>query len=217
MCITQILNRIFNRRHHARNQSKLSQAQIAAHEAAHGVVWYIFRKNWNLERLTIESDKLPEGISGALEVGPIFNLRSNRVDRANEIFAIALAGLIGQNMSLVLQRDNLLIDLVRAEHFRKILDVNGCGGDFAITSKFFPDLKREFNIDEYTFTKFKIMDLVNIFQNHRKVQQIHSELSSLLLIERTLGKAALELFFDRHNFAEYIVEENLDINFFHQR
>jgi hypothetical protein len=197
----------------------LSIERIAEHEAAHGIVWCLFRKNWNVNQLTIERDNLPdEGMDGALHITANFQ-ESNEppIERANELSAIALAGLIGQNMNLIKQRDSLLFEMTQVINYSSLLDTRGCGGDFDIVRRFSAGLGQEFGVNEGSYIKYKIMDLISLFQNDSKVQYIHETLSNLLLEKKTLQKDELLSFFEMHNFIEYIFDEGLDINFFHQR
>jgi len=197
---------------------QLSRERIAQHEAAHGIVWYLFKNSWTVNRLTIERNGLPDDtMNGALHITANFDVtKETNIERANELFAIALAGMIGQNMNLLLQRDNLLIEL-SSINFNQIFDKTGCGGDFEIAVKHLPYLGQEFKTNQGTFTQIKVMDLVTLFQDHKKVQTIHLELTRLLLEKGTLTKEELINFFEQQNFQEYIEDENLDINFYHQR
>lgn len=195
----------------------LSRERIAMHEAAHGIVWYLFKEHWLVNRLTIDSDGLPEeGMNGALHITANFDVnKPNSVERANEIFAITLAGMIGQNIEIILNNDYLLIQLSKTD-FNQVFDTNGCSGDFSIAKKYLNGLSQVFDTNEGTFTQIKVMDLVSLFQNHRKVQEIHFLLSQKLLEQGTLNREELLEFFNNHNFQDYIEEENLDINFYHK-
>jgi hypothetical protein len=200
------------------NMPVLSRERIAMHEAAHGVVWYLFKEKWNVKSLSIERDRLPdERMNGALHISPNFPKEEMNIDRANEIFAISLAGLIGQNMNLLLQRPNILIDLMHVNHYNQILDETGCGGDYEIARMYLPQLGSAFQTSEGAFAKYKVFDLIQIFQDHSKVIGIHSGLTEMLLEKGTLNREELMTFFEEQNFQEYIEEENLDINFFHRR
>lgn len=216
----QLLNKIFgSSKTEVVIQNKLSRESIALHEAAHGIVWYLFKNNWTVDRLTIERTGLPdESMNGALHITANFNENGqNSVERANELFAISLAGMIGQNILMVMQRENILIEVAQAQHFKYILDTNGCSGDFEIASKFLAPLAQQFGVNQYSFTKYKVMDLINLFQNHYKVQQLHKNLTQILLEKGTIQRHELISFFEANSFQEYIEDENLDINFFHQR
>ncbi len=219
MRIKNLLVKIFQtKRNNNVAQPELNRERIAAHEAAHGVVWYLFKDKWTVNSLTIERNGLPDDrMNGALHISPNFNETENSIERANELFAIALAGLIGQNINLLLQRPNLLIEIMQVNHFNQILDETGCGGDYEIARLYLPHLGQAFQTSEGAFTKYKILDLITMFQDHRKVLEVHSMLSQLLLNNGTLNRAELISFFEGQNFQEYIEDENLDINFFHRR
>ncbi len=193
--------------------------RVAQHEAAHGIVWYLFRDHWTVNQLTIQKENLPDpSMNGALHISPNFDVNSEtNIERANELFAISLAGMIGQNLTLILQRPNILVEIMGVSHFNQILDTTGCAGDFEIAKKYLPHLGQEFKVREGSFTKYKILDLISMFQDHGRVQQIHARLSLQLLEKGTLSRAELIAFFELENFQEYIENENLDINFFHQR
>jgi hypothetical protein len=196
----------------------LSREKIALHEAAHGIVWYLFKENWNVNTLSIERTGLPDDrMNGTLHITPNFDENQNTLERVNEVFAISLAGLIGQNIDVLMQRDDLLIELMTAPHYNQILDETGCGGDYEIARQYLSLLGDSFQTTQQQFTKYKILDLVSIFQDHTKVQQIHARLSSILLERGTLSGEELVNFFEVEKFQDYIEEENLDINFFHQR
>lgn len=192
---------------------------LAQHEAAHGIVWYLFRDYWNVHQLTIERENLPEkNMYGALHISPNFDVnREVNIERANELFAIALAGMIGQNMSLILRNQNLVRDLMLISHFNQILDTNECGGDFEIAHTFLQDLGQVFQVSIGSFTKYKVLDLVSMFQDHVRVQQIHELLTSLLIHRGTLDREELIFFFESEKFQDYIELTNLDVIFFHQR
>jgi len=219
MSIKNLLAKIFKAKTiKTMEQPVLNRERIAAHEAAHGVVWYLFRDKWTVNSLSIEQNGLPDDkMKGALHISPNFNESENSIERANELFAISLAGLIGQNMDVLQQRPNLLIELLHVGHFNQILDETGCGGDYEIARRFLPHLGQAFQTSEGAFTKYKIMDLVSMFQDHRKVLHIHSLLTQLLLDKGTVNREDLINFFEAQNFQEYIEDENLDINFFHLR
>jgi hypothetical protein len=106
---------------------------------------------------------------------------------------------------------------MRSSHFNKVLDTKGCAGDFEIANTNLHHLAREFNLDEYSVMKFRILDLILMFQNHDKVNEIHSMLTELLLAHRTLNNETLIAFFESQNFQEYIIDENLDLDFFQNR
>jgi hypothetical protein len=219
MCFKKLF-KIFRKENNVNNNTKpeLNRERIAAHEAAHGVVWYLFKDKWTVNSLTIERNGLPDDrMNGALHISPNFNENENSIERANELFAISLAGLIGQNINLLQQRPNLLIELIQVNHFNQILDETGCGGDYDIARLYLPHLGQEFQTSEGAFTKYKILDLVTMFQDHRKVLHVHALLTQLLLDKGTLSRDELIIFFEDQNFQEYIEDENLNINFFHRR
>lgn len=219
MCLKRLFQ-IFSRKEKVTNNVMpiLTIDSIAMHEAAHGIVWYLFKEKWTVNSLCIERDNLPdERMNGALHISPNFSKEDMNLDRANEIFAISLAGLIGQNMNLLLQRPNIVIEIMQVNHYNQILDETGCGGDYEIAKMYLPHLGNAFQTSEGAFTKYKILDLVQMFQDHSKVIDIHSRLTELLLEYGTLSRLELTTFFEEHNFQEYIEEENLDINFFHRR
>jgi hypothetical protein len=191
----------------------------ALHEAAHGIVWYLFKDYWIVNRLTINPDGLPDkSMNGALHISANFNVKTEtNIQRANEITAIALAGMIGQNIEIILQRDMITLEIINAKHFKDILDTTGCGGDFEIVMKYLKYLSQEFKTSDYNFLKFKIMDLISIFQEHNFVQQIHKELSQLLIGRGSIEGKDLIDFLESKNFQDYIEDQNLDINFFHNR
>jgi hypothetical protein len=198
-------------------QTGLSIEKIAEHEAAHGIVWSLFRNNWNVNQLTIErTNLLDKGMDGALHITPNFDTKNEFVsERANEITAIALAGFIGQNMELIKQRDNILFEITQSKEYSKLFDLTGCGGDFEIVRRFSPNLGQVFGVSEWSYVRYKVMDLIILFQNDNKVQAVHKNLSQILLEKKTLQKQELTSFFNSHNFIEYIYEEGLDINFSH--
>jgi len=217
--INKLISKFLRGNKKGKRQVELSIERIAEHEAAHGIVWYLFRDNWIVNQLTIEPSNLPdESMKGALNITPNFNgdLEA-KIERANELVAIAYAGMIGQNMNLIKQRLNLLIEITQVEDLNQIFDMTECGGDFEIVNKFLPHLGSEFRVRKESFTKYKIMDLVLLFQNHNKVQSLHNKLSLLLLERITLSRNELMNFFDEHRFSEYVSDEGLDINFFHRR
>lgn len=219
MSIKNLFAKIFRTKNNNKvAQPELNRERIAAHEAAHGIVWYLFKDKWTVNSLTIERNGLPDDrMNGALHISPNFNETENSIERANELFAIALAGLIGQNINLLLQRPNLLIEIMQVNHFNQILDETGCSGDYEIARLYLPHLGQAFQTSEGAFTKYKILDLITMFQDHRKVLEVHSMLTKLLLTNGTLNREELIHFFEGQNFQEYIVDENLDINFFHRR
>jgi len=172
----------------ALEQPELNRERIAAHEAAHGVLWYLFKDKWTVNSLTIERNGLPDDrMNGALHTSPNFNETENSIERANKLFAIALAGLIGQNINVLQQRQNLLLELMHVNHFNQILDETGCGGDYKIARLYLPRLGQAFKTSEGDFTKYKILDLVTMFQDHAKVIQVHALLSQLLLDNDSLN------------------------------
>jgi hypothetical protein len=155
-------------------------------------------------------------MNGALHISANFDVkRENSIERANEIFAIALAGMIGQNIELIIQNELLFLELSK-KNFNQIFDKTGCGGDFEIANKFLFDLGKAFNTNEVTFVQYKVLDLVMMFQNHCKVQELHMMLSNLLIEKGTLTSKELIDFFTQNNFQDYIENENLDLNFFHK-
>jgi len=219
-----LINRLFSLFHGDKRKEQeskiiLSIKRIAEHEAAHGVVWCLFRKNWIVNKLTIERDNLPDkDLHGALHITSNFNEENeSNIERANELSAIALAGLVGQNMSLIKQNDYLIFEMTQVIDYSKLLDTTGCGGDFEIVRRFSSRLGQIFGVNEWSFVKYKVMDLITLFQNDDKVQYIHENLTKLLLEKKTLQKEELINFFESHNFFEYIQEEGLDISFFHQK
>ncbi len=219
MCFKKLF-RIFRKENNVNNNTmpELNRERIAAHEAAHGVVWYLFKDMWTVNSLTIERNGLPDDrMNGALHISPNFNENENSIERANELFAISLAGLIGQNINLLQKRPNLLIELMQVDHFNQILDETGCGGDYDIARLYLPHLGQAFQTSEGAITKYKILDIVTMFQDHRKVLHVHALLTQLLLDKGTLSRDELIIFFEEQNFQEYIEDENLDINFFNRR
>jgi hypothetical protein len=198
-------------------QENLDLKKIADHEAAHGIVWYLFRDNWIVNKLTIVNDDLPDqNMRGALHISANFDAKTEtNIQRINELFTIALAGMIGQNLSMIYNTDNLLFLLTRNRYY-DLFDISGCGGDFELAKKNLPSLGDEFQISEANFTKFKIMDLVTLFQEDYIVQNLHQKLSNLLLEKKTLTNKEITDFFESHNFSEHILDEGLDINFFNQ-
>jgi hypothetical protein len=218
MCLKILLGKLFKpTKPEVVEQPKLTRKRIAQHEAAHGIVWYLFKDNWKVNSLTIERNGLPDDrMNGVIHISPNFNETENSIERANELFAIALAGLIGQNINLLLQRPNLLIEITQVNHFNQILDETGCGGDYEIARMYLPQLGQAFQTSEGAFTKYKILDLITLFQDNKKVLEIHSMLTQLLLDNGTLNREELISFFEGQSFQEYIEDENLDINFFHR-
>ncbi|MXO04003.1 hypothetical protein [Flavobacterium sp. HBTb2-11-1] len=192
--------------------------KIAKHEAAHGIVWYLFRQNWIVNQLTIEKENLPyENMNGALHITANFDPKAETsIERTNEIFAIALSGMIGQNLDLVYQEPLLIGKSSNFENIFDMFDISGCGGDFDIVKKYLPFLSEAYNTNEYKFIKFKIFDLINLFQEHSIVRLLHHDLSELLLEKRTLFSEDLIDFFDKYKFSEYISREDLDTNFYYQ-
>lgn len=199
--------------------NEISMKKRAQHEAAHGIVWYLFKDYWIVNRLTINPDGLPDkNMNGALHISANFNVKTEtNIQRANEIAAIALAGMIGQNIEIILRRDMITLEISKANHFKDILDITGCGGDFEIVMKNLKQLSQEFKTSDYSFLKYKIMDLISIFQEHNVVQEIHKELSELLIDKGSIEGNDLIDFLKSKNFQAYIEDENLDINFFHNR
>ena len=65
----------------------LSLERIAQHEAAHGIVWYLFKNNWIVNSLTIERSLLPnDNMKGALHITANFNVENEvNIERANEL------------------------------------------------------------------------------------------------------------------------------------
>lgn len=198
--------------------TNMSIERIANHEAAHGIVWYLFRNNWIVNSLTIERENLPdEKMVGALHITPNFNVETETdMERANEIFAIALAGMIGQNMNVLHENQYFIVKSKEYQNILDMFDTYGCSGDFDIVKKYLPHLGKVHNANEYDFMRFKIFDLVSLFQDHEEVQLLHDNLSKLLLEKGTLSREQLEAFFDSHNFSDFIHEEGLDYRFYHQ-
>jgi hypothetical protein len=200
------------------NMPVLTRERIAMHEAAHAIVWYLFKEKWNVNSLSIERENLPDAtMNGALHIYPNFQREEMNIDRANEIFAISLAGLIGQNLGLLMQRPNIVIELMHVSHYNQILDETGCGGDYDIAGMYLPQLGNAFQTSEGAFARCRIFDLIQIFQDHPQVVNVHSRLTQLLLEKGTLMREELLNFFEEQNFQEYIEDENLDIIFFHRR
>lgn len=216
MCLKKLFSKFKSAE--ATQPPALNRDRIAQHEAAHGIVWYLFKDHWIVNRLTIERSGLPDDrMNGALHITANFDVaKETNIERANELFAIALAGMIGQNLNLINQRDNLLLELAQKD-FNQVFDKTGCAGDFEIAKKYLPYLGQEFKTSQGTFTQIKVMDLVRVFQDHKKVQIIHKQLTQLLLERGTLTREELINFFEQQNFQEYIEDENLDLIFFHQR
>lgn len=187
---------------------------LAQHEAAHGIVWYLFKEFWTAKELTIEpitpSDKM---ILGGFSISARFNVHKEfTIQRANELSTIALAGIIGQNIDRIKENEKILIDIAQVNHFKQVLDVSGSNGDFEIFEKYLVGLTQKFMTDEYSYVKNKIMDLASLFQDHR-IQQIHCELVQRLIEKKSINGADLVGFFENFNFQEYIEYNNLDINF----
>ncbi|MBR8536632.1 hypothetical protein KDU71_13740 [Carboxylicivirga sediminis] len=216
MGIINYFNSKFKKR---KAELKLSNEEIALHESAHAIVWCLFRNNWSIEKLTIERrNLLDKSMDGALHITPNFNFENGlNIERANEITAIALAGLIGQNIYMIKQNDYLLIKMMKIQEYSTLLNTIGCGGDFDIVRKYSPHLGAEFGTSEWAYVRFKVMDLITLFQNDYKVQHVHQELSKYLLEKQTLVSNELLEFFNSYSFFDYITEECLDIGFFHQR
>ena len=191
--INKLISKFLRGNKKEKHQVELSIERIADHEAAHGIVLYLFRDNWIVNQLTIERSNLTdESTKGALVITPNFNVDLEaEIKHANEIVAIAFAGMIGQNINLIKQRPNLLIEITQAKNYNQIFDMTGCGGDFKIVNEFLPHIGSEFRVSKESFTKFKIMDLVCLFQNDYKVQSLHNQLSLLLLERRTLSREEL--------------------------
>lgn len=177
--------------------------KIANHEAAHGIVWYLFRKNWIVNQLTIERENLPnENMNGALHISANFNIeKETSIERANEIFAIVLSGMIGQNIDIINKNPDFVYS---SRDYSNILDrfnIDGCGEDFDIAKKHLTNLSNASNETENKFIRFKIFDLVSLFQEHDFVQQLHIKLSKLILEKRTLTGQELISFFEENNFS----------------
>lgn len=215
MNIKQIFQ--FRRSKKIRNY-KLSIDRIAAHEAAHGLIWSFFYKNWDVHKLSIERSNLPDSnMDGALHITAISQKhRGVNTIQANEVTAIALAGLIGQNMNVLMQDYYLMNKVAQTPRYLELLDTTGCAGDFDIVRRFSSDLGDVFSINEGAYLKYKILDLINIFQSHTKVQSVHQNLTDLLLIKKTIMKGDLITFFKEQKFFEYIYEEDLDTSFFNR-
>lgn len=190
--------------------------KVARHEAAHGIVWYLFKKKWIVNQITIERNNLPDArMNGALHISANFNVNTEMsLERANEIFAISLAGIIGQNMN-VIEDDFIQLKISKLERYEDLFDMTGCGGDIEIANKYLPYLGNSFQVTEARFTQIKLMDLALLFQDY-KVLQLHEELTNLLLNKRTILRQELIDFFDNHNFQKHIEMESLDIIFYHQ-
>jgi hypothetical protein len=190
--------------------------KIARHEAAHGIVWYLFKENWIVNQITIDRNNLPDStMNGALHISANFNVNTEMsLERANEIFAISLAGIIGQNMN-VIEDDYISLKISHVQKYEDLFDMSGCSGDIEIANKHLPYLGSAFQVSKARFTQIKLMDLATLFQDY-KVQQLHEELTKLLLEKRTILRQEIIDFFDNHNFQEHIEMENLDINFYHR-
>lgn len=200
---------------HKKNEYVIDTDKIAAHEAAHGVVWYLFKDYWTVNKLTIESEGLPhDDMNGALHISPNFKPVDNTINRANELFAIALAGMIGQNLKLIADRPHLIIEITNAGGYHNILDTRGCGGDFDICREYLKPLTEAYKINETNYTNYKIFDLIYLFQEHEKVRQIHASLFLLLRKNKTLTREELLEFFEKEKFQEYIDDEDLTYSFF---
>lgn len=199
-----------------KSTDEIDYNKIARHEAAHGIVWYLFKKNWIVNQITIESGNLPDSrMNGALHISANFDVNTQMsLERANEIFAISLAGIIGQNMN-VIEDEYILLKIGKVQKYEDLFDMSGCGGDIEIANKHLPYLEHSFQVSQARFTQIKLMDLASLFQDY-KVQQLHQELTNLLLEKRTIFSQQLIDFFDNHKFQEHIEMENLDINFYHQ-
>jgi hypothetical protein len=198
-----------------KSMDNIDYNKIARHEAAHGIVWYLFKKNWIVNQITIERDNLPDAtMNGALHITANFNVNKEMsLERANEIFAISLAGIIGQNINAI--DDYILLRIQQVQKYEEIFDMSGCGGDIEIANKYLPYLGNSFQVSKARFTQIKLMDLASLFQDY-KVQQLHQELTNLLLEKRTILRQEIIDFFDDRNFQERIEMENLDISFYHQ-
>lgn len=195
---------------------ELSLEKRAQHEAAHGIVWYLFKEFWTVNTLTIDPLGLPdERMNGALHISPKFNGRTElNTQRINEISAIALAGMIGQNIDLIRQRNMITIEIAKVYHFSMILDTTGCSGDMEIINTYIDYLSQEFGIKKYSYVKYKIMDLISLFQDHKFVQQIHSELTQMLLVNRSINGTDLITFFEMKSYQKYVEDNNLNVCFF---
>ncbi len=169
--------------------------------------------------MAIVREGLPdERMNGALHISPNFNGENEtNLQRVNEIFAIAMAGIIGQNIEVIKQDDFLLLKVANSQQINQFLDTSGCGGDFEIAERYLSYLAGYFNTNEYSFIKYKLMDLISLFQNHSKVQYLHHVLTEALLEKGALNSIEINNIFEENNFQEYIEYENLDINFFHNK
>jgi len=197
--------------------NELSITKKALHESAHGIVWYLFKENWIVHNLTISPEGLPDvRMKGALHISPNFNINTDSsTQRVNEISAIALAGMIGQNIDIIRQNDMIANEIMEAKHYEDILNITWCDGDLQLVRKYLSHLSKEFKTSEYQYLKYKIMDLIYLFQNHNFVQDIHNQLSNLLLAKSSISGTELIEFFEQRDFENYVKDENLDINFFH--
>jgi hypothetical protein len=195
-----------------------AKEKTARHEAAHGIIWFLFRDNWNVKQLTIEQHNLPDKtMNGALQISPNFEINTQTsMERANEIFAIALAGMIGQNIEMIDQNPLFIVQSQSYTNILDMFDISGCGGDFDLAKEYLPYLSKSFNAKEFNFIRFKVFDLVTLFQDHSLVRNLHTQLTTLLLMKGTLTEDDLTTFFENNNFPDYIEQEDLDSNFYHQ-
>lgn len=198
--------------------NKEAREKNAKHEAAHGIIWFLFRDNWTVKQLTIDRDNLPDKtMNGALQISANFQINTQTsMERANEIFAIALAGMIGQNIEMINQNPSFIIESKKYTNVLDMFDISGCGGDFNLAKEYLPHLSKSFNAKEFNFIRFKIFDLVTLFQDHLLLQNLHNQLTNLLLAKGTLTQNELITFFDNNNFSDYIDQEDLDSSFYHQ-
>ncbi|QHT65384.1 hypothetical protein GXP67_01170 [Rhodocytophaga rosea] len=199
-------------------KKRSTKFKMAQHEAAHGIVWFLFKKYWTVNRITIDPKGLPDkSMQGALHISPKFNVETEfTLQRANEVSSIALAGLIGQNIEIILQRDMINYEITQAKHFKDILDITGCSGDFELVNKYLSMLSQVFDTSDYNYYKFKIMDLIQLFQEYTIVQKIHQELSQLLIDKGSLSGAEVIDFFNKKDFQKHVEDNDLDTNFFHR-
>lgn len=196
-------------------QKKLSLKSIAEHEAAHALIWCIYRDNWTLCKLTIEQDIQTEcNIDGALHITSNFaNKKLTNLDHANQICIIVLAGLIGQNIKLIKETDSLIAKMMSSSNYIELFNCSGCGGDFDILKKHTPFLAEYYEISEAIYIRRRIYDLVTLFKTDEKVQYTHYLLAKFLLAKRTLTGIEVYDFFETNGFIQYISDGSINEHF----